>query len=75
MAHLHLVLQLEERGVDRLLGKRGEGERRDELGTGLGQHTADAMSALAKQPDKLARLVGRDAAADDQEDPLAAHGR
>ena len=74
MAHLDLVLEVPQAGMDRLLGQRRQRHRRDELRAALGQHAAHAAARLADQPDQLARLVGGDAAADDEEDALAPHG-
>jgi hypothetical protein len=74
MPHLGLVLQVPEAGVDRLLGQSRQGHRRDELRSAGGQDAADARPGLADQPNQLAGLVGRDAAADDQQDALVRIG-
>ena len=69
VAHLDLTGQIPERGVHRVFAERGQGHRGDEFGAALGQHTADLAAALADQAHQLASLIGRDAAADDEQDP------
>ena len=73
MAHLDLVLEIEQRGIDLVLAQRGERHRGDELLAAFGQHTGHLAARLADQADKLARLVGRDAPADDEQNPRTAH--
>ena len=73
MADLRLVLQIPQRGVDLTAGKRGKAHRRDELRAAFRQHARDLRPALADETDKLARLVGGDAAADDQQDTRRNH--
>ena len=73
MAHLGLVLEIPQRGIDLFLGERGERHRSHEMLAAAGQHAAHPHPRLADQPDELARLVGRDPAADDEKDALAGH--
>ena len=68
VAHLDLVLQVPQAGVDGRLAQRREGHGGDEVGGGLGQDAADLVAALAQGPDKFGGFVGGDAAADDEED-------
>ncbi len=70
MAHLGLVGEREELVVDLLLGEARDRQRGDELGPGAGQDGAKGKPALAPAPDQLERLVGGDAAADDQQNAL-----
>ena len=74
MPHLGLVLEVPEAGMDGLLGQGRQGHRGDELSAAGGQHAAHGAARLADQPDELAALVGRDTAADDEEDAFAVHG-
>ena len=67
MAHLGFVGQREQLLIDLVAADRGEGERRDELGAAPGQDHAEADAAIAPAPDQLQRLVGGDAAGNDQE--------
>ncbi len=73
MPHLDFVLEVPETGVDRLLGQGRERHRRHEPLAARGQHAAHAPAGLADQPNQLARLIGRDPAADDEKDTLALH--
>jgi len=66
VAHLGLVGQGEEVGVDLVLAEGGEGQGRDELRPGLGQDRAHGDPLPAQQADKLQTLVGRNSAAHDQ---------
>jgi hypothetical protein len=68
MAHLGLVLQVPQGRVDLTLGERGQSHRHDEMLAALGQHAFHADPRLAAQADQLASLIGRDAAADDEQD-------
>src|SRR3546814_8078332 len=74
MTHLDLVLEIEEAGIDFVLGQRRQGHRGHELLATLGQHARHLAARLADQPDKLASCVSRDPAADDEEDVLSPHG-
>ena len=60
--------------VERLAGQRGGGQRCHEFLRALGQQGADARAALAQAPDQVEGLVGRDPAADDEEDAAVARG-
>ena len=68
MAGVELALGIEQVGVDALVRQRAGGQRRDELLRGPGQHAADMDVPLLQPPDQVQRLVGGDAAADDQGD-------
>ena len=68
MAGVELALGVEQIGIDALMRQRAGGQRRDELLRGLGQHAADIDVPLLQPPDQVQRLVGGDAAADDQGD-------
>ena len=68
MAGIEFALGVEQIGIDALMRQRAGGQRRDELLRGLGQHAADMDVPLLQPPDQVERLVGGDAAADDQGD-------
>ena len=68
MAGVELALGIEQIGVGALARQRAGGQRRDELLRGPGQHAADLDVPLLQPPDQVQRLVGGDAAADDQGD-------
>ena len=68
MPGVELALGIEQIGVDALMRQRARRQRRDELLRGLGQHAADVDAPLLQPPDQVQRLVGGDAAADDQGD-------
>ena len=70
---LGLVLQVPQRGMDLVLGERREAHRRDELRPAVGQHASDLAAALADQPNELARLVGGNTAAHDEQDTRRDH--
>ena len=78
MPHLDLVLEVPQGGVHRIFAERGQRQRGDELRTAVGQHAGylagHAADALADQAHKLAGLVGRDAATNDQQDARTRHG-
>ena len=74
MADILLVLAVEQVGEDVVGGQRADRQRRDEVLRGLGHDGADGGAALAQPADQVERLVGGDAAADDQEDALAGEG-
>ena len=68
MAGVELARGIEQVGVGALVRQRAGGKRRDELLRGAGQHAADVNLPLLQPPDQVQRLVGGDAAADDQGD-------
>ena len=72
MAHLGLVLQIPQRGIDRAFRQGRKAHRGDEMGAARGQDGGHRMAGLARQADQLGGLVGGNATADDEED--AAHG-
>ena len=73
MADLDFVLEIPQRGVDLVARKRGQAHRGDELRAAVGQHARDVAAALADQAHELARLVGGDSAAHDQQDTRRNH--
>ena len=75
MADIMLVLTVEKLGEDMVGGERADRKRRDELTRGRRHDAAHRSAALAQPADQVERLVGRDAAADDEQDALAGEGR
>ncbi len=71
VADVELLVRIEQIGEDALAGQRAGRQRRDELLRRLRHRDAHAQAALAQPPDQVERLVGRDAAADDEQDALA----
>ena len=71
MADIVLVLAVEQVGEDMVGRQRADRQRRDEFLRGGRHDTAHGGAALAQAADQVERLVGRDAAADDQQDALA----
>jgi len=69
MAGVELALGVEQIGIGALARQRRGRKRRDESLRGPGQHAADADLPFLEPPDQVQRLVGGDAAADDQGDP------
>ena len=75
MAHLDLVLQVEQVGVNLVLRQGGERHRGDELAAALGQNAGHLASAAADQAHELARLVGGDTSADHEQHFGPAHAK
>ena len=71
VADIVLVLPVEKLGEDVVGRQRADRQRRDECLRGLGHDAANRRAPLAQPPDQVERLVGRDAAADDEQDALA----
>ena len=71
VADLALVVEIEQLGEDAIVAERADRERRDELLRRPGHHHAHGDAALAQPPDQVEALVGGDAAADDQQHPMA----
>ena len=67
VAHLGLVLEVPQRGVDRAFGQRGEGHRRDEMSAAGGQDGRHLMAVAAGEADQFGGLERRDPAADDEQ--------
>ena len=57
--------------IGALAGERAGGERRDEMLRGLREDAAHAHAAVLQAADEIERLIGGDAAADDEKDALA----
>ena len=74
VAHLGLVGQREEGLVHLLAREAREGQRRHELLRRRRHHRPYPRTALAQPPQEIERLVGRDPAADDEEDGLVGEG-
>ena len=72
MSHLAFALQIPQRGIDRVFRERRERHRGDELAPALGQHAGDRAALPPDHAHQLARLVGRDTAADHEQDLRAA---
>ena len=70
VADVGLVLAIEQVGVRPLSRERRCGERGHELLRALRENAAHRSAALAQAADQVERLVGRDAAADDEQDAL-----
>ena len=75
VADVELAPRVEQIGERTLAGERAGGERRDELLRGPGQNAAHRGAALLEPPDQVERLVGGNAAADDQKNALAVEHR
>ena len=73
MAHAGLGGERKQLLMNLLAAQARQRQGRDELGAGLRQHHAHAHPALAQAPHEVEALVGRYAAAHDQEDALARH--
>ena len=71
MAHLGLIRQIEQISVNLGPGKRSDRQRRHKLGPGARQNRRHRCAALFQPADQVKRLVGGDAAADDQKNTLA----
>ena len=67
MPDVELAVGVEQIGEDPLAVKRAGRQRRDELLRRRGEDAAHRGAALLEPADEVERLVGRDAAADDQE--------
>ena len=74
VADILFVLTVEEIGEHVIGGKRADRQRRHELLGRVRHHGTDGGAALAQPTDQVERLIGRDAAADDQKDALSGKG-
>ena len=74
VAHLGLVGQAEQIVANGLAAQRRGRQRRDEMLGRRRHHDAYVAAALAQPADEFERLVGRDAAADDQQNAGADSG-
>ena len=68
VADLALVVEIKQVGEHALVGQRCNRQRRDELLRRLCHHRAHAEATLARPTDQVETFVGRDAAADDEQD-------
>jgi hypothetical protein len=75
MAHLRLVGQRPQFGIDLVFRQGRHRQRRDELRPALGQDTAHRRAALAQAADQFQAFIGRDPAGNDQQDALAVQDR
>ena len=75
VAHLALVAEREHVGVDLVLAERLKRQRRHEPGARVGQHAAHMRALPAQLANEVVALESRDAARDNQQDPLVVqHG-
>ena len=70
MAHLRLILQIEQVSINLVAGQSRCGKGGYEPSTCVGENHAHSKAVLAQQADQLQPLVSGDAAADDQKDPF-----
>ncbi len=68
MAHGGFGRRVEQVQVDRMAGKRLQGEGGNELAPALGHHHPNFGAMVAQATDQFGALVGGDAAADAQDD-------
>src|SRR6185437_2066215 len=66
---VELAFRVEQIGVAALVRERACGKRSYKLLRGFGQHAADADLPLFQPADQVERLIGGNAAADDERDP------
>ena len=71
MADVEFALRIEQIGIGALAGERAGGKRRDEMLRGLGEDAAHARAAILQAADEIERLIGGDAAADDEQNARA----
>ena len=71
MADIVLVIAVEQFGEDMVGRQRADRQRGDEFLRGCRHHHAHRRTALAQPADQVERLVGGNAAADDEQDALA----
>ena len=74
MADVEFAFGVEEVGEHMPAGQRARRQRRDEVRRRLREHAAHGDAALLETTDEIERLVGGDAAADDQQHALRRHG-
>ena len=70
MADVELALRIEQIGIGALAAQRAGGKRGDEALRGGGENAAHLGAAILQAPDQVERFVGRDAAADDEQNLL-----
>ena len=75
VADVEFLGTVEQVGEDVPASERPGGKRRDELLRRLGHDHAHRRAALSQPPDQVEALIGRDAAADDEEDAVASGSR
>ena len=71
MPHFGFVGEGEELGIGLGSGQRGDGQRCHEFGATPGEDDAELDPALAPAPDDVQRLIGGNAAGDDEENSLS----
>ena len=71
MAHLGLVGEREEFAIDLVAGQGCDGQRGYELGAALGENDAEGETPLAPAANDVQRLIGGNAARDDEENPFS----
>ncbi len=73
MAHFHLILEVEKRGIDLVFTQSRKRHRRHKLLSALGDDAGHFPARLADHADQFAGFVRRNTAANDQENTRAAH--
>ena len=68
MPHLALLLEVPEIGIDFLFRQGRDAHGGDELRSAICEDAAHMCAGLPQQPDQSAALIGRNTAADDEED-------
>ena len=68
MADVEFALRIEQIGVGALAAQRAGRQRRDEMLRGRGEDAAHVRAAVLQPADEIERLIGGDAAADDEQD-------
>jgi len=69
-----LVLAIEDVGEDVVGRQRADRKRRHELPRGFSHHRTHGRAALLEPADQVERLIGRDAAGDDEQNALVGKG-
>ena len=72
---VEFALRIEQIGKSALSGERADGKRRHKMPCGRREDAAQSRSALLQAPDQIERLIGGDAAADDEENAWSVFAR